>query len=79
MECTPRFQLRLALARPAVNIFGTHIEAIIHFSALARHVSTNFNCERSDQSDFAVEIRLLLRMELQGDAANRSDALQHLQ
>ncbi len=30
-----------------------------------------------DQRDFAVEIGLFLRMELEGDAADRGDALQH--
>src|SRR5258707_1009661 len=30
-----------------------------------------------DQRDFAVKIRLLLRMELEGNAADRSDAFQH--
>jgi hypothetical protein len=30
-----------------------------------------------DQRDLAVEIGFLLRMELEGDAADRSDAFQH--
>jgi len=30
-----------------------------------------------DERDLAVEIRLLLRMELEGNAADRSDAFQH--
>ena len=32
---------------------------------------------RLDERDLAVEIGLLLRMELEGNAANRSDAFQH--